>query len=1102
MKPIELKFSGINCFETEQTINFNELSKNGIFGIFGPTGSGKTTILDALSIALFGETARLGGNNYDFVNTRAGKAEIELTFLANKTYTIKRTYKLKKNAIESTAVLYENDKIIAEGPRNVKPALHEIVGMTISDYSKCIALPQGDFSAFLKSNAAERTNLIGKLFSLEQYGEELSRRAKNRKVACEQRCEMLEGQIDLLGQNLSQEIDERTKQINDTTLIISSIDNEIAKLQEKIDEQNKIKEQNKKYSELLEQKNKLEQEEAVYLEKKKLLSLHKQIVPHKNTLLELEDEKEQIKRLQREVKSLEEEYKLASFDVSQLSRAAEEIEKRAKTLENSDQTIIDLEKLSVKEAEIRQKENQATEIKSAILKCEEEIKTLRAKNESELSEQTIDESRLQQLEAKKIEESEKLNQLDSTPINGKQQKELLQKILTELGNNFDLIQKAQTETNSKIELRNKKSHEIESKIGTILFKLAIKNSAAEELEKHKALQATILHAKSQLGWIYAQQQKLEEEKATTASSKQQEQAIITECENAIEALTNLKTQADSSVQEISKSRDNALIDMAEATVSSETVVGAPCPICGNTVQHVFSEKHTNLTYINNSILLARKNAEQIGIDIKQKEIEKANAEFKILQLDEQLTRLQQKEYSLKQLENTVYIKFVDINENAKENFELLEAKTISNIEKLEEAKSQIGLLESEMQQITSQNVFDGATISRMNEERETIFAYQEQIRKLLAEQELEELSSSVQVTVNVGELKTKIKESIERITKQIIALSKEIEIHKKNIESNNLSIDRLNREIFDNKSKISGIENDISVFQQDFERLCHGYNSIAEKLEKVKTAKTSIITERQQIAEKQAAATLKLVQAEPLYKTKFALLQDKQNKQSQIKEALAPVLSSLNLASTEEALACVLDNANEVETFILNFDHTKERIENELGSLLPPEKMCDENFDEQKQALNSQKSHLLEQIGALKEQINHNQKALEKQKTLTKELEKCKKEFATASHLCSLLHGKELLAFATDEYLKDITESASERLYNLLSGHYTLIYQNKEFFVIDNFDSGTIRSCSTLSGGETFVVSLCLALGISENILKLSRASSDFFFLEDRKSVV
>ena len=95
------------------------------------------------------------------------------------------------------------------------------------------------------------------------------------------------------------------------------------------------------------------------------------------------------------------------------------------------------------------------------------------------------------------------------------------------------------------------------------------------------------------------------------------------------------------------------------------------------------------------------------------------------------------------------------------------------------------------------------------------------------------------------------------------------------------------------------------------------------------------------------------------------------------------------------------------------------------------------------------------------------------------------------------MRGKALAEFICEEYLQEITTSANQKLEILMDGRYTLKFENKEFFVEDNFNDGKVRPASTLSGGETFVVSLSLALSISDAISMLSSRSMDFFFLDE-----
>lgn len=65
MKPIRLEIDGINSYSKKQLIDFEELTSRGLFGIFGNTGSGKSTILDAITLALYGNIAR---SSKDFIN--------------------------------------------------------------------------------------------------------------------------------------------------------------------------------------------------------------------------------------------------------------------------------------------------------------------------------------------------------------------------------------------------------------------------------------------------------------------------------------------------------------------------------------------------------------------------------------------------------------------------------------------------------------------------------------------------------------------------------------------------------------------------------------------------------------------------------------------------------------------------------------------------------------------------------------------------------------------------------------------------------------------------------------------------------------------------
>lgn len=180
MKPLLLEFEGINSFSEHTIINFESLTKNGIFGIFGDTGSGKSTILDCINFALYGNVERSRVMT-DIINYRSEAAKVKFVFnILNegerKTYTVERSIKKDKYGTHK-AFLYEKDSAgevcIADKANAVEKKIVEILGVEAEDFRKCIALPQGEFAQFVKSAPRDRLALIERLFSLSKYGDRL-----------------------------------------------------------------------------------------------------------------------------------------------------------------------------------------------------------------------------------------------------------------------------------------------------------------------------------------------------------------------------------------------------------------------------------------------------------------------------------------------------------------------------------------------------------------------------------------------------------------------------------------------------------------------------------------------------------------------------------------------------------------------------------------------------------------------------------------------------------------------------------------------------------------------------------------------------------------
>ncbi len=179
MIPIQLTLRGIYSYRDEQTIDFTSLSKNHLFGIFGPVGSGKSTILEAMTFALYGETDRLNSKNdlrnYNMMNLKSDELFIDFTFSAGQDHSeiYRFTVRAKRNKksfedvgkYERRAFKKEDDTWVPIEPEDAET----IIGLSYSNFRRTIIIPQGKFAEFLQLGDSDRSEMLKDIFALDRF---------------------------------------------------------------------------------------------------------------------------------------------------------------------------------------------------------------------------------------------------------------------------------------------------------------------------------------------------------------------------------------------------------------------------------------------------------------------------------------------------------------------------------------------------------------------------------------------------------------------------------------------------------------------------------------------------------------------------------------------------------------------------------------------------------------------------------------------------------------------------------------------------------------------------------------------------------------------
>jgi exonuclease SbcC len=366
MLPKKLTIQGLYSYQNRVEIDFEKLIQAGIFGIFGQVGSGKSSILEAMSFALYGETERLNkgdGLGYNMMNLSSDELFVEYEFLApdidetDKIATYIFTVRGKRKKKDFTQVgTFERNVYKLENqqrqPLEIKDAAKQIIGLDYKNFRRSIIIPQGKFEEFLSLGQSDRTRMMREIFSLDKY--EFSNRVKFLTDENTKEKAQIQGGISALGFENSEAI---KAEITRVELEKKTLDSALKDLIEK----------QIKNSELLSQAQKLFAEKAQSAKQVEELQTQKQnlkdeIIESEKSLQELDDKHQ---KLEKEL-ALEDALRLETEELVyllEIKKIDQDLQKKA--------ALISKEKTSLTEIE-----NKIAEIKKAQSEFDEKIEKL------------------------------------------------------------------------------------------------------------------------------------------------------------------------------------------------------------------------------------------------------------------------------------------------------------------------------------------------------------------------------------------------------------------------------------------------------------------------------------------------------------------------------------------------------------------------------------------------------------------------------------------------------------------------------------------------------------------------------------------------------
>lgn len=1116
MKPILLKIKGLNSFLEEQEIDFERLASRGLFGIFGPTGSGKSSILDAVTIALYDKIARDTGKYRDFINKEADTAFVSLKFKLGtgengKEYTAERLYKRTDKAAckAVSARLYEKNSageitVLADKPTETTKETEKILGLSYEDFSRSVVLPQGKFNEFLNLAGRDRRDMLERIFRLEKYGERLTGRIKARFSQEKAALANLESKLSVY-EGICQEKWEEEKL-------------ELEKIRKEKEESNKEWQEKQKQWNEKKQCLELVQEKEIFLKKKEELNKQKdsilaqekqlywakkgaEIVPFLKSWMDARKNREESQEKEKEknwnweqrekesstfhechktaYQKKEKEYPLLLKKEEELKLAVT-LQKEIDRLQQERKTLLDQYHLLKKECE-GQKQDwnqmivQKEKLSSRFVQISEEkqksfvdpdyrrmiqqgAETENKRKEWQNRREKIEEKfvlLVQEIEQEQQKKKKLSLHIEEKAELHKKEKELQQVLLTEIP---DFNTKLLTITEEEIRLEGKWK---------------------EALEREKKIQA------------------FEEQKQELDKSLFEKQEQVQRLEKITKEKWEGYKQKAEAVHQMDLS--NMAGKLAQTLQEAE-----PCPVCGSLHHPSPAQRKTEVFLEKTEVEEAEQDWKKAQDVLSQKKLTLERMQLQAEQVKEELQKLQaamdgvSAEEWKKQLENRKMQKKVISDD-------------LAEMEKQQKKREQkITEMEKEMNALNASFVRTEENRSHLSKRKEELAEEKKQCN--IEEEQLEKETKSIAEECH---LLLSFEEECKGLTKKEAVYHK-LETEEKEVRTELDKIEKkkeaLGEEIKEKESKILIITTQGSekrtVIEEKKEKIkvLTGEEEANEKaLEEIKIKCSSLLREEEEARQKwelseearQKAAHEKSSASRE--RETYEKLEQKLEKELKEKEA------ELGFQNEEEIQKILLPSEKRVqleqhlERYKAKWEETERNIAR-LDERLAGKSVNREEVEEEgKQVteLFQRKEETTSLFAVQTEKIRMIEEKLQEVAVLEQEVKARQRSTAIYEDLAKLVAGNTFVEYIAVTQLEYITKEASKRLKAITKGRYALELNNGDFIIRDDFNGGVKRRPSTLSGGESFLTSFSLALALSSKIQMTNHAPLQFFFLDE-----